>query len=201
MNSLSPSHSLKTPLILASQSPRRRQLLTDAGFEFTVKAPSDAVERGICSSCSPEDTVLEGAFLKARAIAKDVTEGLVLAADTVAECRGEVLGKPTDRDHAERMLRLMSGKTHRVLTGVCLWDCPSNRRVVFLEQTVLKMDALSDEILNEILDSDSWVGKAGAFGYQDGLDWLHVESGLESNVVGLPVEKLPGWIESFQRDA
>ena len=201
MTPLPPSHSLEAPLILASQSPRRRQLLTEAGFDFTVQAPSDAVERGICSSCSPEDTVLEGAFLKARAIAKGVEQGLVLAADTVAECQAEVLGKPNDRDHAERMLRLMSGKTHRVLTGVCLWDCPSNRRVCFLEQTVLKMDALSEEQLKGILDSDSWVGKAGAFGYQDGLDWLHVESGLESNVVGLPVEKLAGWIESFKSKA
>ena len=201
MNPLSSGHNLETSLILASQSPRRRQLLTDAGFEFTVKAPSDAIERGICSSCSPEDTVLEGAFLKARAIAKGVDEGLVLAADTVAECRGEVLGKPTDREHAERMLRLMSGKTHRVLTGVCLWDRPSNRRVCFLEQTVLTMDELSAEQLKTILDSDGWVGKAGGFGYQDGLDWLHVESGLESNVVGLPVERLAGWIESFKQGA
>ena len=198
---LSLSDSLETSLILASQSPRRRQLLTDAGYDFKVVAPSDAVERGICSSCSPEDTVLEGAFLKARAIAKGISEGLVLAADTVAECRGEVLGKPVDREHAERMLRLMSGKTHRVLTGVCLWDRPSNRRVCFLEQTVLKMDELSNQQLDEILDSDSWVGKAGAFGYQDGLDWLHVESGLESNVVGLPVERLAGWIESFKKGA
>jgi len=63
------------------------------------------------------------------------------------------------------------------------------------------MDALSEEQLKGILDSDSWVGKAGAFGYQDGLDWLHVESGLESNVVGLPVEKLAGWIESFKSKA
>ena len=68
--SVSPSDSLETSLILASQSPRRRQLLTDAGYDFKVVAPSDEVERGICSSCSPEDTVLEGAFLKARAIAK-----------------------------------------------------------------------------------------------------------------------------------
>ena len=198
---MSAGPSLETPLILASQSPRRRQLLTEAGFDFTVQAPSDAVEQGICSSCSPEDTVLEGAFLKARAIAKGIDVGLILAADTVAECRGEVLGKPTDRDHAERMLRLMSGKTHRVLTGVCLWDRPSNRRVCFLEQTVLQMDELSTEQLNDILDSDSWVGKAGGFGFQDGLDWLHVQSGLESNVVGLPVERLAGWIESFKQGA
>jgi septum formation protein len=189
--------SVNTQLILASQSPRRRQLLVEHGFDFTVKAPSDDVERGICSSCSPEDTVLEGAFLKARAIAKTVSSGLILSADTIAECRGEILGKPTDRDHAEKMLRLMSGKVHRVLTGVCLWERPANRRTCFLEQTVLRMDELSDDQLKAILDTDNWVGKAGGFGYQDGLDWLHVESGLESNVVGLPVEKLKGWIAKF----
>ncbi|MCL4131706.1 UNVERIFIED_CONTAM: hypothetical protein GTU68_039626 [Idotea baltica] len=189
--------SVKTPLILASQSPRRKQLLTDAGFEFVVDAPSDSVEKGICSKCSPEDTVLEGAFLKARSIAQRHENGLILAADTIAECQGEILGKPTDRDHAEKMLRLMSGRQHRVLTGVCLWQCGSNRRVCHLEQTVLTMDTLSDQRLQEILNTDNWVGKAGGFGYQDGLDWLQIKSGLESNVVGLPVEKLEGWINSF----
>lgn len=191
------TNSLKPELILASQSPRRRQLLSEYGYRFTVKAPSEKVERGICSSCSPEDTVLEGAFLKARAIAKTVPEGLVLAADTIAECRGEILGKPLDRDHAEQMLRLMSGKVHRVLTGVCLWSRPSDRRHCFLEQTVLRMDEISDDRIDAILDSENWVGKAGGFGYQDGLDWLHVETGLESNVIGLPVERLEGWIDTF----
>ena len=77
MSPLSPGHSLEASLILASQSPRRRQLLSDAGYDFTVVAPSDAIERGICSSCSPEDTVLEGAFLKARAIASQTPKGLL----------------------------------------------------------------------------------------------------------------------------
>lgn len=185
------------PLILASQSPRRRQLLTEHGFAFTVDAPHDSVERGICSRCSPEDLVLESALIKAAAIARQHDDGLVLAADTVAECRGEILGKPRDREHAEAMLRLMSGQRHRVLTGVCLWLCGDNRRSVHLEQTVLRMDALTDEQLEQYLDSDGWVGKAGAFGYQDGLDWVHIEQGLASNVVGLPVERLPGWIQSL----
>ncbi len=181
-------------LILASQSPRRRQLLSDRGFEFTVRAPDDAVERGVCSNCSPEDLVLESAFVKARAIAQDLESGLVLSADTVAECRAEVMGKPVDRDHAEKMLRLMSGQTHQVLTAVCLWHRPSDKHSLHLEQTVLRMDRLDETELQLILDSDNWVGKAGGFGYQDGLDWLHIESGLESNVVGLPVERLDGWI-------
>ena len=185
------------PLILASQSPRRRQLLSDAGFDFEVRAPQDTVERGICSRCSPEELVLENALLKAAAIAADVDHGIVLAADTVAECDAQILGKPTDRDHAKQMLALMSGKRHRVLTGLCLWHCPSNQHIAKLEQTVLTMDVLSDDQLESILDTDNWVGKAGGFGYQDGLDWLHIESGLESNVVGLPVERLEGWIQEL----
>lgn len=181
-------------LILASQSPRRRQLLTDHGFEFTVNAPDDSIERGICSKCSPEELVLESAFVKARAIARELETGLVLAADTVAVCKSEILGKPVDREHAEKMLKLMSGQMHHVLTGVCLWHRPSDSRSLHLEQTMLRMDPLSESQLKLILDSDGWIGKAGGFGYQDGLDWLHIESGLESNVVGLPVERLESWI-------
>lgn len=181
-------------LILASQSPRRRQLLADHGFDFFVIAPDDLVEQGVCSNCSPEELVLESAFVKAREIARSRDTGLVLAADTVAECQAEVLGKPVDRDHAEKMLRLMSGKTHQVLTAVCLWHRPSDKRSLHLEQTVLRMDPLSEAQLKSILDSDGWVGKAGGFGFQDGLEWLHLVSGLESNVVGLPVERLNGWI-------
>ena len=118
----------------------------------------------------------------------------MLAADTVAVCDAEILGKPVDREHAQRMLRLMSGRTHQVLTGVCLWHRPSDKYLSNIEATVLQMDPLSEAQLDEILDSDAWVGKAGAFGYQDGLDWLHIQSGLESNVVGLPIERLEKWI-------
>ena len=186
-------------LILASQSPRRRDLLEQHGYSFDVIAPDDSVELGVCSDCSPQDLVLQASLLKARAIAKQVDEGLVLAADTVAECQAQILGKPVDRDHAERMLRLVSGQRHQVLTGVCLWHCPSGEYSCHLEQTILRMAPLSEEKLTQILDSDLWVGKAGAFGYQDGLDWVHIESGLESNVVGLPMERLDGWIDSLVR--
>ena len=187
-------------LVLASQSPRRRMLLEENGFEFEVIAPHDSVEKGVCSKCSPEELVIESAFVKARAIASQVESGIVLAADTVAECRAEILGKPVDRDNAEKMLRLMSGKSHQVLTGVCLWHRPSDKYVVKMEQTILKMDELSEEQLEVILESDNWIGKAGAFGYQDGLDWVHVQAGLESNVVGLPVERLDTWIEELMTE-
>ena len=190
----------KRKLILASQSPRRRQLLTEAGYQFDVDAPDDSVERGACSSCSPEELVVESAFLKAAAIAIRHQSGIVLAADTVAVCGSETLGKPTSREHAEKMLRLMSGKVHRVLTGVCLRVAGTSKIRTWLEETTLRMDVLSDRQLEEYLDSDQWVGKAGAFGYQDGLDWVHIEDGLASNVVGLPVERLEGWIGELRAE-
>ena len=184
-------------LILASQSPRRKQLLIDGGYTFIVDAPDDSVERGICSNCSPEELVIESAFLKAAAIAGRHSSGLVLAADTVAVCGSETLGKPTNREHAEKMLRMMSGKEHRVLTGVCLRLVGTERIKTWLEATTLVMSVLSDDKLQEYLDSDGWVGKAGAFGYQDGLDWVRIVNGLESTVVGLPIEKLPAWIDEL----
>ena len=192
------NHELNPPLILASQSPRRRQLLTEAGYTFTVDAPDDSVERGICSKCSPEELVIESAILKAAAIAKRHESGLILAADTVAVCGSETLGKPTNRDHAEKMLRTMSGKVHRVLTGVCLRLAGTATFKTWLEETTLEMSNLDDDLLEEYLDSDGWVGKAGAFGYQDGLDWVRIKEGLESTVVGLPVEKLPQWIDELR---
>jgi len=187
-------------LILASQSPRRKQLLTDAGYRFVVDAPDDSVERGICSNCSPEELVIESAFLKAAAIANRHESGLVLAADTVAVCGSETLGKPTNRDHAEKMLKMMSGKEHRVLTGVCLRLIGTDRIKTWLEETALVMSVLSDDKLQDYLDSDGWVGKAGAFGYQDGLGWVRIVEGLESTVVGLPIEKLAEWIDELKAD-
>ena len=120
-----------------------------------------------------------------------------MAADTVADCDGEILGKPTDRADAARMLTTMSNRTHRVLTGVCLWDCQSEKHAGYVEQTTLKMDAFPRDQLDAYLDSGQWQGKAGAFGYQDGLDWIHTVEGLESNVVGLPVERLSNWLSDL----
>ena len=192
------------PLILASQSPRRKELLTEAGYTFSVCAPDDSVEKGVCSKCSPSQLVVDSAVAKAAAIAgqsaQQGTDGtIILAADTVGVCKAEVLGKPVDADHARRMLRLMSGTAHEVLTGVCLWHLPSQRFLTFLEKTTVEMDVLSDEMIAEYLDTDLWIGKAGAFGFQDGLDWVRIVKGLASTVVGLPVERLPQWMAALMQ--
>ena len=120
-----------------------------------------------------------------------------MAADTVGVCKAEVLGKPVDADHARRMLQLMSGTVHDVMTGVCLWHLPSNQFLTFLEKTTVEMDVLSEEMIDEYLDTDLWIGKAGAFGFQDGLDWVRIVEGLPSTVVGLPIERLTTWLEAL----
>jgi nucleoside triphosphate pyrophosphatase len=180
----------KRKLILASRSPRRRQLLTEAGYQFEVVEPSTSVECGICSRESPAELVARLAFEKAADVARRVGRGLVLGCDSVAEVDGEVLGKPDSEALARRMLLMLRGREHRVLSGVCLWDVPDREPVTRVAVTKLRMDRLSDEQVDAYVASYQWEGKAGAFGYQDGLDWVHVIEGSESNVVGLPMEML-----------
>lgn len=177
-------------LILASRSPRRRELLAAAGYAFEVVPPSDDAEDDSQGDETPRQLVVRLARRKAADVARRISTGLVLGCDTVAECEGRVLGKPADRADARAMLTLLSGREHCVLSGVCLWPVPGGEPTVDLAVTTLRMDVLKPAWLDEYLLGDAWRGKAGAFGYQDGLDWVHVIEGSESNVVGLPMELL-----------
>ena len=177
-------------LILASSSPRRRQLLSEWGYSFKVIPPHESAECGICSRETPPELVARLAYQKARDVANRVERGVVLGCDTVAECRGQILGKPANREHASEMLGLLRGKEHHVYSGLCLWRRPGEAHRVEVEVTKLIMDPISDEQLADYVSTGGWEGKAGAFGYQDGLDWVHVVEGSESNVVGLPMELL-----------
>ena len=190
------------PLILASASPRRAQLLRAAGYDFEIQPASDEAECGICSRETAPQMVGRLAFRKAADVAAARTRGLILGADTVASCLGQILGKPQDRDHAQSMLQLLRGRTHDVYSGICLWSVSQNRCVVDVVRTELQMEPISDEMLHDYLESGLWEGKAGAFGYQDGNDWIRVtEGGSESNVVGLPMERLAELLEQFDQVA
>lgn len=184
-------------LILASRSPRRRELLAAAGYAFEVCVPSEAAECGVCSGETPTELVSRLACQKAADVAGRFPEGLVLGCDTVAECGGQVLGKPANEDHARRMLETLSGREHRVLSGLCLWPVPDGPPQVRVAVTLLRMDILPSRQLDDYLASGRWEGKAGAFGYQDGIDWVHVIAGSESNVVGLPMELLAEMLQTL----
>jgi septum formation protein len=177
-------------IILASQSPRRKQLLEEAGYRFRVVAPHEHAECGICSRETPPELVARLAYQKARDVAERTQRGLVIGCDTVAECHGQILGKPKNRAHAREMLRLMRGRRHHVYSGLCLWRRPDNDTRLGVAVSVLEMKLLPDEELESYLETGQWEGKAGAFGLQDRTGWIEVLEGSESNVVGLPLELL-----------
>ncbi len=194
----------KSRLILASGSPRRRQLLQTAGYRFDVMVPSPHIEsqaRRDESQARRDESQARRDFpaielvqwlarQKAANVASHVESGLILAADTVAECDGQILGKPSDLDDARRMLWLLRGREHRVITGLCLWRIRDASVRIAYDVTWLRMQPLSDAVIEAYLETDLWSGKAGAFGYQDGNDWVRIVAGSESNVVGLPLDLL-----------
>ena len=181
---------IELPLILASASPRRKQLLAEAGFDFEVMPPDDHAENERLPNELPETYVRRLAFQKAQNVADKVDRGIVLGGDTIVLCGENILGKPVDRDDARRMIQALRGEVHQVLSGLCLIQKIGNATMVrqATATTRLLMQSLSDDELETYLDTGYWQGKAGAFGYQDGNDWITILEGSESNVVGLPME-------------
>ncbi len=186
------------PLILASGSVRRRHLLAEAGYRFTVQVPSEGAEQAPPGVTDPVELAKVLARQKAGDVARRVERGLVIGCDTLVECQGQVLGKPADRDDARRILELLRGREHRVISGLCLWPVPAGKPQTEAAITRLVMEPLTDCQLEAYLDSGLWKGKAGAFGYQDRLGWVRALEGSESNVVGLPLELLATMLASAQ---
>jgi septum formation protein len=184
-------------LILASASPRRRELLEEAGYDFEVILPDLAAEDEPMPRETPPELVVRLARQKAGNVAQNVERGLIIGCDTVVECGGNILGKPRDRRHARDMLRQLRGQVHHVYSGLCLWRRPDDRVQTKVDTTKLKMETVLDAELESYLNSGLWEGKAGAFGYQDRHGWLQIVAGSESNVVGLPLELLQRMLKEF----
>lgn len=186
-----------SPLILASSSPQRHQLLQKAGLDFKVDPPDPDAEDEMQPSERPAELVARLAYQKAQNVAKRHAEGTVIGCDTVGSVDGQVLGKPVDHADAERMLRLMSGRTHQVLSGLSLIRCSDSFTLTKVSETTLTMDELSDRWIQEYIQSGQWRGKSGGFGLQDGIDWIRILKGSESNVIGLPLELLAEMLGEF----
>ena len=179
-------------IVLASQSPRRSELLKQLGLNFVIKT-SDVDEsnsRGLKAS----ELVQHLAFEKARVIAEDSSlnrEAIVIGADTVVVRDGAILGKPRDKEDAFNMLKSLSGSWHEVMTGVAVIEKNSFRYDKIIEITRVKMKDLKDETINAYIDSGEPLDKAGAYGIQ-GLGAVLIDriEGCYFNVVGLPISKL-----------
>ncbi|MDA0660951.1 MAG: Maf family protein [Planctomycetota bacterium] len=182
-------------LILASRSPQRYELMREAGYDFEVIPADESAECGICSRETAPLLVARLAKQKAENVAPHIEQGLVIGCDTVAECRGQILGKPYHRDHAREMLKTLQGQIHSVYSGLCIWGRPDDRFSVRVDVTRMSMKQLTESELTEYLDSGLWEGKAGAFGWQDRTGWLEILHGSASNVVGLPMELLSAMLK------
>lgn len=174
--------------MLASASPRRRDLLTEAGFETVIK-PADVEE--LSGGLTPRELVITNAELKALSVASTLRGDLVLGADTIVVLDQEILGKPRDLDHATAMLTQLSGRIHEVLTGVCLLRGGAATRCSFVESTRVRFRPLDAATICDYLASIHPLDKAGAYAAQEDQGRL-IESieGPLDNVIGLPVARV-----------
>jgi septum formation protein len=179
-------------LVLASQSPRRREILQTAGISFRVEAAE--VEESVLPGEAPAAYVRRLARAKAEAIAE--ADGPVLGADTIVVVDERILGKPSDCEDARRMLKLLSGREHIVMTGVCLRH--GAKAVVDAAETRVRFIALSDQEIQEYVDSGEPLDKAGAYAIQ-GLASKFIDrvQGCYFNVVGLPIAMVYGHMKAF----
>ena len=175
-------------VILASASPRRKELLAAAGLDFeVVSSPAEEIH----DASIPLDELCEkNAELKALAVAADYPEAAVIGADTLVHIDGEPLGKPKDLSEARAMLRKLSGRSHTVCTGVCV-VFPGGKMKRFHELTAVRFLTLDDETIEAYFGKTNPLDKAGAYGIQDSGEMI-VEGidGAFDNVMGLPVARL-----------
>jgi septum formation protein len=187
------------PLILASSSPRRSEILTAVGWPFETQ-PAGVDETRLADE-GPEDFVTRLAREKAEAVAQSRLFGLVLGADTTVLVDGEILEKPRDADEARRMLRALSGRWHEVLTGVALVRAETGRSAVGLERTRVRFAETSDEEIDWHVLTGDVLDKAGAYAIQ-GRAALFIEAidGDYWNVVGLPVRLVYELARGFEAE-
>jgi septum formation protein len=187
------------PLILASASPRRAELLRQLKLEFKVLA-ADTMEVAH-EHLSPLELCQLNAHHKARAVAKKIPDALVLGADTLVFLEREIFGKPHDLAEAKQMLAKLQGRTHQVVTGVSLIHLRVHRERLFAVSTDVTFLPLTTEQISDYLTKINPLDKAGAYAIQEHGEMIVSEiSGSYSNVVGLPVERLQEELESLQRE-
>ncbi|MGO8697950.1 MAG: Maf family protein [Limisphaerales bacterium] len=190
---------MNTPmLILASASPRRAELLRQLGWEFQV-VPSDLPEmQG--DHLSAGEVAQINAYRKARVVSKKHPDAVTLGVDTVVALGSAIFGKPATLPEAERMLLALAGKTHLVVTGVCLIHLRAHRQKTFFQQTEVTFRALTVEQVRQYQAEVDPLDKAGAYGIQEKGEVLVASvSGSLSNVIGLPLERLEEELPAFTR--
>jgi septum formation protein len=186
----------KYEIILASKSPRRRELLSDLGLQFKVQSMD--VEEDFPVGLGMNEVPVYLAELKAIAFLSQLKANqLVITADTIVWLDGQVLNKPMDYDDGFRMLKNLSGKKHQVITGVCLLS--THKKISFFASTDVWFKALNDQEIHYYLENFRPYDKAGAYGIQEWIGYIgiHRIEGSFHNVMGLPVQSLYEHLKAF----
>ena len=176
-------------IILASASPRRREILENVNVKFTVQ--SSQIEEVILENEDPKDLVMRLAFEKCIDVAKKNRNALVIGADTIVVLDNNILGKPKDEDHAYEMIKSLSNKKHQVITGISLINLSLNKKVIDYVVSEVTFKDLSEETIRDYIKTKESLDKAGAYGIQ-GYGSLLVDSikGDYFNIVGLPLSRI-----------
>ncbi len=178
-------------IILASASPRRRELLKQAGYEFTVVVPDLDESTFPTEGIEATQYAKKLALAKAASVAPAYPDRLVLGADTVVDCQGRIIGKPIDAQDAERITRELFSAPHKVVTGLAIVRVCDNTRIVESDSTTVYPKQLTAQQIAKHIRGGSWRGKAGAYGIQEtGDEFVEKIEGSLTNVMGLPMELL-----------
>lgn len=183
--------------VLASKSPRRKELLQLLGITFDIQV-SD--EEEVITSSDPAKVTEELSLQKAKAVAKQLNEGIVIGADTVVALDGEILGKPADREDARRMITMLQGNSHMVFTGVSLVNAEDGSWACFHVGTKVKVASMTEYEIEEYISLDEPYDKAGSYGIQGAFSrYIEGIEGDYFNVVGLPVHELYSKLKHLER--
>jgi len=185
-------------IILASTSPRRRQLLTEAGYEFTVVPPEIDESAFVFEGASACEYAKRLALAKARDVAGEFPDCLVIGVDSVVDFQGETVGKAADAKEAERITRKLFSAPHKVITGVAIIRMADGTEIVESETTIVYPKKLTAEQIAEHIKSESWRDKAGAYAIKEnGDEFIEKIEGSLTNVMGLPMELLQRLLKRF----
>jgi septum formation protein len=182
---------LLASIVLASASRRRKQLLAEAGYKFTV-CPADIDESAIpAEGIEPREYAKRLALAKAKSVAAGFPDCLVIGADTVVDFEGEIIGKPCDAKEAEEITRKLFSRPHKVITAVAIVRLSNGIKMVESDTTTVYPKKMTEKQIARHIEDGSWRGKAGAYAIQEGGDqFVEKIDGSLTNVMGLPMELL-----------
>jgi len=187
-------------IILASASPRRKQLLAEAGYKFNSISPDIDESAFSAEHISPCEYAKRLALAKAKTVAEKFPDCFVIGADTVVDFKGEIIGKPADAKEAERITRKLFSTPHKVITAVAIARIVDGTEIVESDTTTVYPKKMTAEQIAEHIKSGSWRDKAGAYAIQEGGDeFIEKIEGSLTNVMGMPMELLKSILAGLGR--